>query len=210
MTWEWCFSPWHIHHTRWICVQTPQSLETEIISLYSFFADWRCLYNNMDNICLWFQTWWTSCRWHSHVLWKVTRVWPWWVRVPVPKHCSTMSKGPGPQTLLTQRLTGWAALSMLFQSLAFLTFCPGSKFCFHCVTSHQYCLGAGVTWGTGIKVESTFKFSLLRGVWVALSVKHLPVAQVMIPESWDRATYWAPCSVRSLFLPLSSFFYIYL
>ena len=26
-------------------------------------------------------------------------------------------------------------------------------------------------------------------------VKHLPLAQVMIPRSWDRALHWAPCLV---------------
>ena len=34
------------------------------------------------------------------------------------------------------------------------------------------------------------------------SVKPLPSPQVMIPESWDRVLYWAPCSVGSLLLPL--------
>ena len=32
-----------------------------------------------------------------------------------------------------------------------------------------------------------------RGAWVAQSVKCLPSAQVMIPGSWDRAPYRAPC-----------------
>ena len=34
------------------------------------------------------------------------------------------------------------------------------------------------------------------------SVKHLPLAQVMIPRSWDQASHRAPCSVGSLLLPL--------
>jgi len=41
-----------------------------------------------------------------------------------------------------------------------------------------------------------------RGAWVAQMVKHLPLARVMIPESWDRAPHWAPCSTGSLLLPL--------
>ena len=40
------------------------------------------------------------------------------------------------------------------------------------------------------------------GTWVAQSVKHLPLAQVMIPESWDGAPHQAPCSVGGLHLPL--------
>ena len=39
----------------------------------------------------------------------------------------------------------------------------------------------------------------LGGQWV----KRLPLAQVMIPESWDQALHRAPCSEGSLFLPLS-------
>ena len=42
-----------------------------------------------------------------------------------------------------------------------------------------------------------------RGTWVAQSVKHLPLAQVMISGSWDGAPCQGPCSVGSLFLPLS-------
>ena len=38
--------------------------------------------------------------------------------------------------------------------------------------------------------------------WVAQSIKHLPLAQVMTPGSWDRVPHWAPCSVGSLLLPL--------
>ena len=41
-----------------------------------------------------------------------------------------------------------------------------------------------------------------RDAWVAQSVKCLPSAQVMISGSWDRAPCWAPCSARSLLLPL--------
>ena len=40
------------------------------------------------------------------------------------------------------------------------------------------------------------------GAWVAQSVKHLPLAQVMISESWDQALRQAPCSEGSLLLPL--------
>ena len=42
-----------------------------------------------------------------------------------------------------------------------------------------------------------------RGTWVAQSVKRLPLAQVMIPGSWDPGPHWAPCSSRNLLLPLS-------
>ena len=42
-----------------------------------------------------------------------------------------------------------------------------------------------------------------RGVWVAQSVKDLPLAQVMIPGSQDGAPSWAPCSVASLLILLS-------
>ena len=42
----------------------------------------------------------------------------------------------------------------------------------------------------------------LRGAWVAQLVKHLPWAQVIVPESWDPALHWAPCSAGSLLLPL--------
>ena len=41
-----------------------------------------------------------------------------------------------------------------------------------------------------------------RDVWVAQLVKYLPLAQVMFPGSWDRALNQAPCSARSLLLPL--------
>ena len=35
------------------------------------------------------------------------------------------------------------------------------------------------------------------GAWVAQSVKHLPLAQVMISGSWDQSPHQAPCSVLS-------------
>ena len=41
-----------------------------------------------------------------------------------------------------------------------------------------------------------------RGTWEALLVKHLLSAQVMIPESWDRALHQAPCSLGTLLLSL--------
>ena len=37
---------------------------------------------------------------------------------------------------------------------------------------------------------------------MAQLVKHLPLAQVMILGSWDRAPHRAPCSAGSLLLPL--------
>ena len=43
---------------------------------------------------------------------------------------------------------------------------------------------------------------IMRGAWAAQSVERLPSAQVMILGFWDRAPRWAPCSARSLLLPL--------
>ena len=37
---------------------------------------------------------------------------------------------------------------------------------------------------------------------VAQSVKHLPLAQIMIPGFWDGAPHQAPCSAGTLLLPL--------
>ena len=45
------------------------------------------------------------------------------------------------------------------------------------------------------------KMFIMGGAWVVQSVKHLPLAQVMIPRSWDRVPHQAPCSVESLLLP---------
>ena len=42
----------------------------------------------------------------------------------------------------------------------------------------------------------------MKGTRVAQSVKCLPLAQVMIPESWDQALTWAPCPVGILLLLL--------
>ena len=41
-----------------------------------------------------------------------------------------------------------------------------------------------------------------RGAWMAWSVEPLPLAQAMIPGSWDGAPHWVPCSAESLLLPL--------
>lgn len=41
-----------------------------------------------------------------------------------------------------------------------------------------------------------------RSTLVAQSVKCLPSAQVIVPESWDTAPHWVLCSERSLLLPL--------
>ena len=43
-----------------------------------------------------------------------------------------------------------------------------------------------------------------RGTWGAQSVKHLPLAQVMISGSWDWAPREAPCPMGCLLLPLSA------
>ena len=43
---------------------------------------------------------------------------------------------------------------------------------------------------------------LTRSAWVALWVGHLPLAQVIIPGTWDQALHGAPCSSGSLLLPL--------
>ena len=48
-----------------------------------------------------------------------------------------------------------------------------------------------------------FKNCSSGGAWVALSVKCLTLAQVMIPESWDWALHQTPCSMESLLVPLS-------
>ena len=44
--------------------------------------------------------------------------------------------------------------------------------------------------------------ALLGGAWVAQLVKHLPLAQVVIPGSSDRVSWWAACSAGSLLLLL--------
>ena len=54
------------------------------------------------------------------------------------------------------------------------------------------------TWET----HGPHEFLETEGTWVAQSVKRLPSAQVTIPESWDQAPRWAPCSAGSLLLPL--------
>ena len=41
--------------------------------------------------------------------------------------------------------------------------------------------------------------------WVAQTIKHLPLAQVMIPGPWNPAPHWGPCSAGSLLLPLPLF-----
>ena len=45
-----------------------------------------------------------------------------------------------------------------------------------------------------------------QGAWVAQSVNHLTLAQVMISGSWDLALHQAPCSEGSLLLPLPLLF----
>ena len=47
-----------------------------------------------------------------------------------------------------------------------------------------------------------FKSYCPGGTWVAQLVKRLPLAQVTIPRSWDRALSQAPHSAGSLLLPL--------
>ena len=58
-------------------------------------------------------------------------------------------------------------------------------------------------------IGMTFKGSGLAlvkilGTWVAQMVKHLPLAQVMIPGSWDPVPPQTPCSVGSLLPPSAS------
>ena len=63
---------------------------------------------------------------------------------------------------------------------------------------------AGMQTGAAI-LGNSMEFPLKvknRDTWVAQLVKYLPLAQVMIPGSWDGVPHWAPCSVRSLLLPL--------
>ena len=45
-------------------------------------------------------------------------------------------------------------------------------------------------------------FTHFWGAWVALLVKCLPTAQVMIPGTWDQALHGAPCFCLPLLLPL--------
>ena len=52
------------------------------------------------------------------------------------------------------------------------------------------------------KVGSVFLFEMKWGTWVVQLVKHLPLAQVMIPESWDQAPSQAPRSAGNLLFPL--------
>ena len=51
-----------------------------------------------------------------------------------------------------------------------------------------------------LKIHS--QIAMFRSSWVAQLVKHLPLAQVMIPGSWDRVLHQVLCSVGSLLLPL--------
>ena len=47
-----------------------------------------------------------------------------------------------------------------------------------------------------------FNKRILRDSWVAQLVGHLPLAQLMVLESWDGAPHQAPCSMGNLLLPL--------
>ena len=40
------------------------------------------------------------------------------------------------------------------------------------------------------------------GAWITQLVKHMPLAQIMIPRFWDPALHGASCSAGSLLLPL--------
>ena len=51
--------------------------------------------------------------------------------------------------------------------------------------------------------QGFFNTQVLRGVWVAQSVKRLPLALVIILGSWDQALCWTPCSVGYLLHPLA-------
>ena len=42
------------------------------------------------------------------------------------------------------------------------------------------------------KIYSEFKI-IQRDAWVAQRVEHLPLAQAMIPDSWDQVPRQAPC-----------------
>ena len=42
------------------------------------------------------------------------------------------------------------------------------------------------------KIYSEFKI-IQRDAWVAQQVEHLPLAQAMIPDSWDQVPRQAPC-----------------
>ena len=43
---------------------------------------------------------------------------------------------------------------------------------------------------------------MMKGTWVTQSVKRLPLAQVLIPGSWDGVLSRAPCSAGNWLLPL--------
>ena len=75
------------------------------------------------------------------------------------------------------------------------------------VSEHTSLVGLLVEWSAGSsgknKVPHQSTLGTSRGTWVALLVKCLPLARVMIPGSWDRVLHQALCSVVSLLVPLS-------
>ena len=62
----------------------------------------------------------------------------------------------------------------------------------------------------GERVAYVFQEDQMRGTWVAQWVKPLPLAQVMISGSWDRAPHRALCSTGSLLPSLSAYLSAYL
>ena len=53
------------------------------------------------------------------------------------------------------------------------------------------------------QIEESYFKQFLKGCLGGSVTKHLPLAQVMIPGSWDGAPFQAPCSIRSLPLLLA-------
>ena len=76
---------------------------------------------------------------------------------------------------------------------------------FWCCIGPQMRTGTSTVETSGVDhvVKSSLKSTWHSGTWMAQSVKHLPSSWVMVLESWNQASYWAPCSAGSLLFPLS-------
>ena len=59
-----------------------------------------------------------------------------------------------------------------------------------------------VAGGRNMRFLSFFLTHRTRGTWGAQSVEHVPLAQVLILESWNQTPHRAPCSAGSLLLLL--------
>ena len=93
--------------------------------------------------------------------------------------------------------TGWVDLPGMAVSPAIRP--PHSDQCWSASTAKDLaCVPAALR----LPDRQDFQRNPWRGIWVAQSVKPLPLAQVMIPRSWDQAPHGAPYSAESLLLPL--------